>query len=173
MVLAADRSREVLAREVLTTRMQAQTDVMTGLYNRRAWDELLGVEQVKHSKFGDPAAVVLVDLDRLKTINDTLGHGAADAYIAAAGRVLLESVGEHPVARLGGDEFGILLRDTGVCEARDVVEDIYAAFATAGVAGSIGWAPYTVIKGFPGAVAEADEAMYAAKRRRRALLPTS
>lgn len=88
MVLVADRSREVLAREVLTTRMQAQTDVMTGLYNRRAWDELLEVEQVKHRKFGDPAAVVLVDLDQLKIMNDTLGHAAGDAYIAAAGRVL-------------------------------------------------------------------------------------
>jgi diguanylate cyclase len=170
MVLAADRAREALARTAQMAHMQANTDIMTGLYNRRAWDHLLTEEEVRHAKFGDPAAVVLVDLDQLKTINDTEGHAAGDAYITRAGHALRAGVGdEHPVARLGGDEFGILLRDTNEADAEALVDELYAALEVAGVAGSIGWAPYTVIKGFPGAIDAADEAMYAAKRERRAL----
>ncbi len=53
-------------------------------------------------------------------------------------------------------------------EAQGVVERIYAELEADGVAGSVGWAPITVLRGFPAALAEADEAMYAAKRERRA-----
>ena len=53
-------------------------------------------------------------------------------------------------------------------DARPRVADIYDALAAAGVAGSVGWAPITVLRGLPAALAEADEAMYAAKRARRA-----
>lgn len=168
IVLAADRVREDAARALAAARLEASTDILTGLPNRRAWNEIILEEEARYAKFGDAAAVAIVDLDRLKNINDTQGHDAGDAYIQAAGTAMRQALDpRHVVARLGGDEFGILLRQTGVDDAQELVDSVYAHLDDAGVAGSIGWAPYTVVKGFPGALRAADEAMYDAKQCRR------
>lgn len=128
----------------------AETDVLTGLYNRRAWEGLLAEEERTFARFGDPTVLAVLDLDRLKEINDSLGHAAGDDYIQRSAAVLACSVRtEDVVARLGGDEFGILMRGCDEQAARSRVEDLYEALAVARVAGSIGWAPITVLRGFP------------------------
>lgn len=71
------------------------------------------------------------------------------------------------VARLGGDEFGVLAGNLGPSGFVQLVERILGSFEAVGVAGSIGHAPYTVVAGFPGALAAADAEMYAEKQRRR------
>jgi len=168
MVLAADRTRDQAASAVFEATLAAETDALTGLYNRRAWDRVLAEEQDRFSRFADPTVAVVLDLDLLKTVNDTEGHAAGDTYIRLAGSALSSSVRGHDVvARLGGDEFAVLLRGCTEVEAVVAVDRMYAALAEAKVAGSIGWAPITVLKGFPAAMAQADTAMYAAKATRR------
>lgn len=168
MVLAADRARDRAAAAVFEATLTAETDALTGLYNRRAWDRILAEEEARFRRFADPTVAVVLDLDMLKSINDTQGHAAGDDYIRLAGGALSASVKScDVVARFGGDEFGVLLRGCTEVAAAKAIDRIYAAFAEVGVAGSIGWAPITVLKGFPAALAEADQAMYAAKAARR------
>lgn len=88
---------------------EAQRDALTGLCNRAAWDRALTREERRCNRYGDPAGVVLVDLDDLKLTNDRFGHAAGDELLRCAARTLL-SASRKPdvVARLGGDEFAIL-----------------------------------------------------------------
>jgi len=154
---------------VLEATLVAETDVLTGLYNRRAWDRVLEEEERRFHRLGDPTVAVVLDLDLLKVINDTQGHAAGDRHLQRAGDALRRSVkGRDTVARLGGDEFGILLRGCTEAEATGAVDRVHLALTAAGVAGSIGWAPITVMNGLPVALAEADAAMYVAKAARRA-----
>lgn len=170
MVLAADRRRERDATDLLVAQLQAETDSLTGLYNRRAWQRVIEQEEARFVRFADPTVAVVLDLDLLKNVNDTQGHAAGDRYIRSAATALRAAVRDTDVvARLGGDEFGVLMIDCTVEQATRSVTRIYQSFETAGVAGSVGWAPITVMKGFPAALAEADAAMYVAKAQRRAL----
>lgn len=168
MVLAADRAREVVAQQALDASIAADTDVLTGLANRRAWSRVLAEETTAFENYGDPTVLAISDLDMLKAINDTRGHAAGDDYIQRAARALTGVVrSTDMVARLGGDEFGILFRRCTKEQAGERVEQIYAALHDAGVAASVGWAPITVLRGLPAALDEADQAMYEAKRARR------
>jgi diguanylate cyclase (GGDEF)-like protein len=174
MMLAADREMDRAAQALLQATLAAETDMLTGLHNRRAWDRILVEEEERFRRFADPTVAVVLDLDLLKAVNDSQGHAAGDRYIQLAGSALRRAVeGRGVVARLGGDEFAVLLRDCDEVDASPVVDRMYEALADAGVAGSIGWAPITVLKGFPAALAQADAAMYAAKAaRRRDRFPT-
>ena len=169
MVLATDRARDRAATALVVAQVAAETDSLTGLYNRRAWERMVHEQETRFQRFADPTVAVMLDLDMLKTINDSRGHAAGDVYIRDAAVALRRAVRPTDVlARLGGDEFGILMLACTEVDAVKAVDRIYAEFATAGVAGSVGWAPITVLKGFPAALAEADAAMYAAKDDRRA-----
>ena len=167
-VLASDRVRDRHAQELLAAQLAAETDLLTGLYNRRAWERFVAEESERYERYADPTVAMMMDLDHLKTVNDTQGHAAGDLYIQTAARELLKSVkSDDIVARLGGDEFAVLLNHCTEEQAEVIVERIYANFEQSGVAGSLGWAPITVLKGFPEAFAEADAAMYAAKQAKR------
>ncbi len=89
---------------------QAQTDPLTGLPNRRAFEELLapvGAAAVVEEQ----VSLILVDIDRFKTINDTYGHGVGDQVLVAVGHTLRGRLRESDIAvRLGGDEFAVLAR---------------------------------------------------------------
>jgi len=89
---------------------RAHHDQLTGLVNRRMFVELLG--RVLDERPTGGAQVLFIDLDRFKTVNDTLGHGAGDTLLVATARRLSDTL--HPddvVARLGGDEFAVLLSE--------------------------------------------------------------
>lgn len=170
MILAVERTRDQAARALAAASVAAETDVLTGLYNRRAWERLINEAVDRVRRLGDPTVLAMTDLDMLKNINDTRGHAAGDDYIRHAAKAISETIREGDVAaRLGGDEFGVLMCNCTEAEADQRVQEIYDALDAAGVAGSVGWAPVTVLRGLPAALAEADEAMYAAKRQRRAL----
>ena len=169
MALAADRTREQAAALLLAAEIAAETDVLTGLHNRRAWERLLAEEETRFRRLGDPTVIVMTDLDFLKGVNDARGHDAGDDYIRQAATALRGATRQgDSVARLGGDEFGLILRHCDEAQAEGRIQQIYGLMAQAGVATSVGWAPITVLRGFPAALAEADTAMYAAKRARRA-----
>lgn len=146
----------------------AHTDPLTGVGNRRAWDAALAAEEDRAARYGVPVAVVAIDLDGLKRINDTAGHDVGDQLLRNAAAVLRErSRVVDVVARLGGDEFGLLLPETDREGAATVVAALRAALTAAGVAASCGIAVRRGSEGLAGAWHEADAAMYADKVRTR------
>jgi diguanylate cyclase (GGDEF)-like protein len=153
--------------------------------NRRGWDLFVAAAQERIDALGDRAAILVIDLDGLKAVNDGQGHHAGDALLASAAAALQQAAGERDiVARYGGDEFAVYVDGLDGLDGGDGVDDsdpaalaavarAYArALAVAGVSASIGVAPVLAGDG-PGtavqrAFAEADAAMYADKVRRRA-----
>ncbi|MDI4634999.1 EAL domain-containing protein [Pelomonas sp. V22] len=153
---------------------QANFDVVTGLPNRSMFAERLRLELAKSQRSNQPFALLFIDLDHFKEVNDTLGHSAGDALLHEAAARLQHCVRETDiVARLGGDEFTVILAELGEPVqieriATDILQQLARPFAIAGtevyLSASIG------ITVFPldGADAEllmknADQAMYAAK----------
>ncbi len=103
----------------------ALTDTLTGLKNRRAFQEAAVAEIERARRHGRPFTVALIDLDGFKHLNDTLGHEAGDkALVAVSGLLLGRLRGVDLVARLGGDEFGLLLPETAAEEAAAVFRDL-------------------------------------------------
>jgi diguanylate cyclase (GGDEF)-like protein len=96
----------------------SQLDGLTGVYNRRAFEDLLEAEISRSSRFRRPLSLLMVDLDQLKVINDRLGHQAGDQVLKGVARTLKTSVRNcDAVARYGGDEFAIILVETGKTDA--------------------------------------------------------
>lgn len=100
----------------------ARTDMLTGLSNRRDFDERLEQGLARRIAAPRPLALMLIDLDRFKEINDTLGHLAGDTVLKAVAARLREAAFDIDVlARLGGDEFAILLGDSGAAESAELL----------------------------------------------------
>ena len=107
------RYREQLLGQINDLSEMVYRDELTGLYNRRHFYEVARVEVEKAKISKRPLAVFLMDLDKLKTINDEYGHGVGDAVLANLGRVIAAHTRAEDVpARLGGDEFGIVMPGT-------------------------------------------------------------
>jgi diguanylate cyclase (GGDEF)-like protein/PAS domain S-box-containing protein len=149
----------------------ATHDALTGLPNRRAFEERLSCAIAAKSA---GVAVLFIDLDGLKQVNDTLGHELGDALLCAVGKRLARSIRERDVAfRLGGDEFTVLLegvasREPAHAVALRVLESLSAPFQVRGrqvhVSASIGVARARDQRTGEELVALADAAMYRAKR---------
>ncbi len=111
------------------TRHQAHYDELTHLPNRRLLGERMGQELARSRRHGDMGALLFLDLDHFKNINDSLGHPAGDQVLKQVAQRLRQRVrGEDTAARLGGDEFVVLLSDLGDSEAQAGKEA--GAFAT-------------------------------------------
>ena len=111
--------RDVTDRKRLEERLsyQAFHDQLTGLANRALFQDRLAHGAARMARTGGHLAVLFVDLDNLKAVNDSLGHAAGDAVLEAAARAISGCLREcDSVARLGGDEFGIVLEDVGGME---------------------------------------------------------
>jgi diguanylate cyclase (GGDEF)-like protein len=109
-------------------RRLAYQDALTGLINRRGFDEHLGLALAEHAEHSHDLAVILLDVDDLKHINDTRGHAAGDAALRIVADSLRRAVrlGDY-VARLGGDEFAVLLPRTNEARARGIAERVRTA----------------------------------------------
>ena len=106
---------------------RAQVDELTGLLNRWALKRATMREIQRCTRSNGSLALVMMDLDGLKVVNDTSGHGCGDVVLQAVGGVLHETVrAQDSVARMGGDEFCVLLPDTEVSEALTVAERLRA-----------------------------------------------
>lgn len=170
----ADLLATALHNAFVFQKMQQQsiTDGLTGIKTRRFFNEALQSEWKRASRSGRPFSVVLIDLDKFKNVNDTMGHLEGDLVLARIGRILEQkSRQSNVVARYGGDEFVILMPETGVEQAQILSERLRLWIATDTVlnerqiTGSFGVATFPV----HGASAEdilriADMGMYAAKR---------
>jgi len=148
---------------------QAHRDPLTGLLNRRSWDELLDNQEMKCRVLGEPAAVVMIDLDGLKAVNDTRGHEAGDAYITAAADAVGRAARRNDVvARIGGDEFALMVEAPIALDPEPLLNRIRDNLETGGVSASIGWAGRDSGGTLNDAVKRADRLMYADKARRKA-----
>jgi diguanylate cyclase (GGDEF)-like protein/PAS domain S-box-containing protein len=112
----------------------ADHDPLTGLYNRRRFEAELTRQVAFNARYGPTGAVLVVDLDHFKYVNDTLGHAVGDELIGRIGMLLHDRLRETDVvARLGGDEFAILLPSADEEQARQVGEDIVSAIRSQAV----------------------------------------
>ena len=149
----------------------ARTDPVTGLHNRRGFEEAIAVEIERARRGGHRLTLLLGDLDHFKRVNDRLGHAAGDRVLAHVGRIL--GTGKRQIdyaARAGGEEFAIILPETGEREAYVVAERLRSAVEAEFGRGLVPLTFSFGIAGHPehGASAEAlldaaDRALYAAK----------
>ncbi|WP_208108750.1 ligand-binding sensor domain-containing diguanylate cyclase [Cognatilysobacter terrigena] len=158
----------------------ARTDALTLLSNRRALDQALENQELEHLAQGHPVALMLVDVDGFKPINDLHGHAAGDIALQGVADVIRAHARQHDIAaRWGGDEFALLLVDCTLEQALSVAERIRSAVevidcepfapgfnvtASVGVAWSRGRAHSASLRTL---VPRADEALYRAKREGR------
>lgn len=111
----------------------ALTDDLTGLPNRRHFQERLSAELARVSREGVPVSLLLVDIDDFKSVNDSLGHPAGDAVLRELAGVLRDGVRTADVAcRTGGEEFAVILPNTDEAEARRCAERLLASIRSAG-----------------------------------------
>ncbi|MBJ6984235.1 sensor domain-containing diguanylate cyclase [Luteimonas sp. MC1750] len=178
MLTARNITRRVAAEEALAESRRelermTRTDPLTGLANRRQVDERLALALARLTRGGGPVALLYLDIDHFKRINDTLGHAAGDAVLQAFARRLLDSLRATDLAaRLGGDEFVLLLEgvEPAAAErvARKVLEAMGAPVDAAGtpvvVGTSIGIAWTDRPLAAADLAAQADAALYAAKK---------
>jgi diguanylate cyclase (GGDEF)-like protein len=174
--LAAEVEQRLQLTEEL--RKLVTTDVLTGVYTRRHLFEIAAQEISRHARSGTPLAVLILDLDHFKSINDRLGHAAGDQalkHFVAEAQAMLRNI--DVLGRLGGEEFVILLPQTGVDGAWDVAERLRRGLSerplaigvdTVTVEVSIGLTVYRAEDdSFDRTLSRADHALYEAKRRGR------
>lgn len=150
---------------------QAVTDGLTGISNRRHFNETFTREFERAKRYGTPLSLVVVDLDYLKKINDTYGHHVGDEAIKSIGAVLSKSCrAVDTAARFGGEEFCLLLPDTDQADALNLAERVRKLINETSIEGpgfisaSVGVATYPNHANEQDELFEAaDQALYAAK----------
>ena len=181
-VVADRRPDSITAVGRAYNRMRAQLtalvlqDPLSGCFNRRGFDQLLALELARGGRAAQDVALLAIDVDHFKRINDTYGHLAGDQVIREVGALLRETARANDVvARIGGEEFVILAPDTTADGAYRLATRIAATFRQHQFTGVPSLLPITVSMGVVaeraagGDLAEdlrarADEALYAAKR---------
>ena len=171
--------QDITDRHALETslRRNADTDALTGIGNRAAFDRTLRAAMIDARADGEPLVLVLADLDAFKSINDTFGHAAGDDVLRAVARVLSAPwLRDSFAGRIGGDEFALIVRDHALCanvadlsdrlsEALRIqirVDDI--PLACGGTIGAATFAAsHATVRDF---MRSADTVLYAAKRAR-------
>ncbi|MBF0186741.1 MAG: diguanylate cyclase [Magnetococcales bacterium] len=105
--------------------IQSERDPLTQLYNRRKFDELFDRELVRSKRYDHEFVILMLDLNKFKPINDSLGHAAGDAMLVALAESFQEQMRENDVvARVGGDEFAVLLPETPASQAREMASKV-------------------------------------------------
>jgi diguanylate cyclase (GGDEF)-like protein len=108
----------------------ATVDPLTGLYNRRAFEELGEREVDRYNRLGRPLSVVMFDLDHFKPVNDTYGHLVGDQVLHALTARFRSNIRQTDImARFGGDEFALLLPETDLPTASEIADRICKAFS--------------------------------------------
>lgn len=167
-ILECDMQKMEAQRRAERSEQEALSDGLTGLYNRRAWDNLLMQEELRCGQYGYSAAVFVIDLDNLKQINDTLGHIAGDNLLKKTAQCLKDVLREQDVvARIGGDEFVIMAIESDEKAAIEIARRLQAALTIAQIPASLGFDVRHPIHGIIHAWNHADRKMYVHKMLKR------
>lgn len=119
--------------------VRSETDELSGLLNRRGFEDHADVAMADMKRLGMPFSLVICDIDLFKSVNDTYGHDAGDRVIQAFAAVMRDSAGgRHAVGRIGGEEFAIAMPGADQSTARLVAEGARIAFSQAAVPGLAG-----------------------------------
>ncbi len=165
-------------RTELRHKTAALVDPLTGIANRRAFLEEAAVLTERRDVLGNPAAVLLADLDHFKTINDRFGHAVGDHVLQVFAEIASAKLGPRDlIGRLGGEEFAIVLHDAGRDKGMAIAERIRLSFADAAgdidglaVGGTVSMGMVVCAEGLldiQTLLAYADEALYCAKEHGR------
>jgi diguanylate cyclase (GGDEF)-like protein len=171
LLVALERRQQQAAGRAAAAERESRLDALTGLPNRRAWEEALAHEQARCERYGLRALVAEVDVDDLKEVNDREGHLAGDVLLRVTAEALRATVREaDTVARLGGDEFAVLavrFDADDPAAAAEFPERLATRLARAGVSASVGIAVAEPGTPLTDAMSRADRSMYTAKRERK------
>jgi len=170
--LALDR--EAIRRQAVILARAAAIDPVSGLYNRRHFHARLQEELQRAQRHDNTVALLMIDLDDFKRVNDTFGHAAGDATIRAAATIIRRSVRPFDICtRYGGEEFAVVMPDSGISTAETVAERIRnriaawrrtePSLAALQITASIGYALSTRNSTTDEFLARADQALYGAK----------
>ena len=166
---------DITQRKRLEEKLQelARTDPLTGLANRRTFVETIEAEHLRSKRFGSVTAILMIDIDHFKLVNDTHGHEAGDLALVALATTLKKQVRATDLpARFGGEEFVVLLVGTELSGALEMAERIRSAVAeiavtlpscSFGFTVSIGVSTFGDEEHWSAAIRRADQAMYRAK----------
>ncbi|MDE2600099.1 MAG: sensor domain-containing diguanylate cyclase [Rhodocyclaceae bacterium] len=171
-------SRQVIAllemrRLVGELEMISTTDALTGLRNRRAFDEKMLSEHQRSARSHQPFSLLLLDIDHFKRFNDDFGHQAGDEALGEVARIMQYTVRSYDVAaRYGGEEFAVILPDTDKNGALEMAERLRRAIERAEwlnrkITVSIGVSTLSYGQSVPVLIEAADRALYTAKEQGR------
>jgi diguanylate cyclase (GGDEF)-like protein len=150
---------------------EGRTDALTGLFNRRAYEERRVVEAARSARYGHPLALCIFDLDGFKAVNDRYGHPAGDEVLQGVARVIGSSRLTDDAFRIGGDEFAVLMPQTTLEGGKIAARRLADALAQAKLGDGTVTASYGVAATVGDALSlhdAADRALLAAKRKLRA-----
>jgi diguanylate cyclase (GGDEF)-like protein len=150
---------------------EGRTDALTGLFNRRAYEERRMVEAARSARYGNPLALCIFDLDGFKAVNDRYGHPAGDEVLQGIAQVIDSSRLTDDAFRIGGDEFAVLMPQTTLKGGKIAARRLTEALAEAHLGDGSVTASYGVAATVGDALSlhdAADRALLAAKRKLRA-----
>ncbi|MEN9473476.1 MAG: hypothetical protein RIS48_196 [Pseudomonadota bacterium] len=149
----------------------ASTDRLTGLWNRRHFEEAVTHEMIKADRYRHPLSMLIFDIDHFKAVNDQYGHLAGDRVLIGLSQIARQQTRDSDLlARWGGEEFVMLMPDTGPDDATTVAEKIRSAFAghrfpdLGTVSASFGIAAFQLGESLDRWISRADGALYEAKQ---------
>ena len=170
---SAEEKLESQAREIVTHAVEAHTDALTSLANRRAFDKELGKAYRASIDHGVPTVVMMIDVDHFKSLNDTYGHRAGDEVLRGITQVLRDRIPEeYLIARYGGEEFAVIFSNATVEKIEDVAEQARRAIGQTSVdfdglhlhvTVSAGVAQFSPGETAASLIGRADDALYASK----------
>lgn len=164
-ILQAELREDEQIRQREKFELEALHDALTGVFNRRAWDQFISLEEARCKRYGHPASIIMIDINNLKTTNDSLGHSAGDILIQNTATTLKNCIRDNDiVARLGGDEFAILSLESNLKNIEMLSNRAIDALNKAGISAAIGIAMRNPTHGLLEAIREADEKMYKHKK---------
>ena len=171
------QSKMVCLREdLVAAREEMKRDSLTDAYNRGAFDQAIEQALRMHFVLQQPVTLVLIDLDKFKSVNDEHGHATGDQVLKALGECMARSFIRKSdlVARFGGDEFAVILNETNARSASKVIDRFVSSVASMSVPPATDDAPLTCSVGFTmlhetdtveSAIKRADKGLYAVKSR--------